>query len=121
MKNKKNSFLPIVPTTQPVKVETYAGKHTARVTKIFKQPDGSTVKATRKINKDGSISDKIEHKHMWKVDSEHLNLCQIFNFLIFFIYSIVFWVARVQWYLVKVNSNEINLAEFSYVLNNQWG
>ena len=45
-------------------VETYGGKQTARVTKIFKQSDGSTVKATKKINKDGSITDKIEHRHM---------------------------------------------------------
>lgn len=64
MKNKKNNSLPIIPITQPDKTETYGGKHTARVTKVFKQSDGSIIKATRKINKDGSISDKIEHKHM---------------------------------------------------------
>lgn len=61
---KKNNTMPIVPTTKPDKVETYGGKQTARVTKIFKQSGGSTVKATRKINKDGSITDKIEHRHM---------------------------------------------------------
>lgn len=61
---KKSNFLPDIPTTKPNKVETYAGKQTARVTKIFDKPDGSVIKATRKINKDGSISDKIEHRHM---------------------------------------------------------
>lgn len=59
----KNSNLPIVPATKPDKVETYGGKQTARVTKIFKQADGSTIKATKKINKDGTVSDKIEHRH----------------------------------------------------------
>ena len=39
---KKNNTMPIVPTTKPDKVETYGGKQTARVTKIFKQSDGST-------------------------------------------------------------------------------
>lgn len=48
---------------KPDKVETYGGKQTARVTKIFNNPDGSSYKATRKINKDGSITDKIEHRH----------------------------------------------------------
>ena len=47
----------------PDKTETFAGKCTARVSKIFKQSDGSIVKLTRKINKDGSITDKIEHRH----------------------------------------------------------
>ena len=47
----------------PDKTETFAGKWTARVSKIFKQSDGSIVKLTRKINKDGSITDKIEHRH----------------------------------------------------------
>ena len=61
---KKGNFSLDIPTTKPNKVETYAGKHTARVTKSFDQPDGSVIKATRKINKDGSISDKIEHRHM---------------------------------------------------------
>lgn len=61
---RKNNSLPTVPTTKPDKVETFAGKQTARVTKIYNQSDGSTIKATRKINKDGSISDKIEHRHM---------------------------------------------------------
>ena len=61
---KKNNTMPIVPTTKPDKVETYGGKQTARVTKIFKQTAGCTDKATIKINKDGSITDKIEHRHM---------------------------------------------------------
>lgn len=61
---KKGTFLPKIPKTKPDKVETYAGKGTARVTRIFDQPDGSVIRATRKINKDGSVSDKIEHRHM---------------------------------------------------------
>lgn len=64
MKEKKHNLLPAMPKTKPDKVETYGGKETARVTKTFSQSDGSKVKATRKINKDGSISDKIEWKHM---------------------------------------------------------
>lgn len=60
---KKNNNLPVSPNTTPDKTETFAGKWTARVSKIFNQPDGSTVKLTRKINKDGSITDKIEHRH----------------------------------------------------------
>lgn len=64
MKDKKNSLMQVVPTNKPDKIETYGGKVTARVTKIYEQSDGSTIKATRKINKDGSISDKIEYKHM---------------------------------------------------------
>ncbi|WP_139193337.1 hypothetical protein [Angelakisella massiliensis] len=55
--------LPTLPGNDPIKTETWAGKHTARVTKTFEQPDGSTIRATRKINKDGSISDKVEHRH----------------------------------------------------------
>lgn len=51
---------------EPDKVETFAGKETARVTKIYNQSDGSVVKVTRKINKDGSISDKIEYRHQEK-------------------------------------------------------
>ncbi len=50
-------------TTKPDKVETFAGKQTVRVTRTYNQSDGSVVKATRKINKDGSISDKIEHRY----------------------------------------------------------
>lgn len=57
-----NNFRKIVKKTAD-KVETYAGKETARVSKSYNQPDGSIVKVTRKINKDGSISDKIEHRH----------------------------------------------------------
>ncbi len=60
---KRNSSFPITPTTKPNRVETFAGKQTARVTKTYEQPDGSIVKTTRKINKDGSISDKIEHRY----------------------------------------------------------
>ena len=60
---KKNNNLPALPKLSPDKTETYAGKWTARVTQIFNQPDGSIVKKTRKINKDGSITDKIEHRH----------------------------------------------------------
>ncbi len=53
----------IIPTKKPDKVETYAGKQTACVTKLFKQSDDSIIKATKKINKDGSISDKLEHRY----------------------------------------------------------
>ncbi len=66
---KESSNLPAVFSSatelsvDSVKTETYAGKETARVTKIFEQEDGSILKATRKINKDGSISDKMEHRH----------------------------------------------------------
>ena len=48
---------------QPDKTETYAGKHTARVTKIYNDPDGTQYKATKKINKDGSITEKVERRH----------------------------------------------------------
>ena len=49
----------------PNKAETFAGKWTARVTvtKAFNQPDGSIVKVTRRIDKDGIITDKVEHRH----------------------------------------------------------
>ena len=60
---KQKTKLPTLPAKSPDKTETWAGKHTARVTQTFKQPDGSTVRATRKINKDGSITDKVEHRH----------------------------------------------------------
>ena len=60
---KKNNNLPALPKMNPDKTETFAGKWTARVTQTFSQPDGSTIKKTRKINKDGSITDKIEHRH----------------------------------------------------------
>lgn len=60
---KQNNALSISPTAKPDKVETFAGKQTARITKSYNQEDGSVIKATRKINKDGSISDKIEHRH----------------------------------------------------------
>ena len=58
----KNS-LPSRPGRKPDKTETYGGKYTARVTKIYKNNDGSELRATRKINKDGSITDKLEHRH----------------------------------------------------------
>lgn len=61
-KSKKNNSLSISPANKPDKVVTYAGKETARVTKIYNKDDG-VYKATRKINKDGSITDKIEHRH----------------------------------------------------------
>ena len=54
---KKNNNLPVFPNTNPDRTETFAGKWTARVSKIFNQPDGSTIKLTRKINKDGSITE----------------------------------------------------------------
>lgn len=60
---KKNVSLPSFPERQPDKTETYAGKHTARVTKVYNNADGSQYRATRKINKDGSITDKLEHRH----------------------------------------------------------
>ena len=60
---RQNNNLPTFSGMTPDKTETFAGKWTARVTTITNQPDGSIVKATRKINKDGSITDKIEHRH----------------------------------------------------------
>lgn len=60
---KKLKSLPSIATATSYKRETFAGKQTARVTDSYVQPDGSTVILTRKINKDGSISDKIEHRH----------------------------------------------------------
>lgn len=60
---KIDSVLSIPETTKPDKVETFKGKHTARVTQSFKQQSGSVVKVTRKINKDLTISDKIEYRH----------------------------------------------------------
>ena len=60
---KQNGKLSTITSKNPDRTETWAGKQTARVTKIFDQPDGSTIKTTRKINKDGSITDKIEHRH----------------------------------------------------------
>ncbi len=60
---RQNNNLPAFSGMTADKTETFAGKWTARVTTITNQPDGSIVKATRKINKDGSITDKIEHRH----------------------------------------------------------
>lgn len=60
---KRDNQLPNFADRKPDKVDTYAGKSTARVSKIYNDPDGSTWKLTRKINKDGSISDKVEHRH----------------------------------------------------------
>ena len=66
-KNNQLSVLsgnaPAIIKKKPDKTETYAGKHTARVTHSYDQQDGSQVKVTKKINKDGSISDKIERRH----------------------------------------------------------
>lgn len=59
---ESNSF-PMQQANEPDKVETFAGKYTARVTKTYSQPDGTVVKATKKINKDGSVSDKLEYRH----------------------------------------------------------
>ena len=58
----KGGGLPDVPKRKPDKIEIYAGKHTARKTETYKQPDGSEVKATVKINKDNSVSKKIEYR-----------------------------------------------------------
>lgn len=54
--------LTTISAKNPNKIETWAGKRTARVTKVFYLPDGSTVKATKKINIDGSITEKIERR-----------------------------------------------------------
>ena len=48
---------------KPDKIETWAGKYTARVSRSFNQPDGSVIKQTRRFNKDGSITDKVEVRH----------------------------------------------------------
>lgn len=60
---KRKNKIPAITSVKPDKVETFAGKTTARITQRFMQPDGSEVKLTRKINKDLSISDIIEHRH----------------------------------------------------------
>lgn len=60
---KKDNSVSNLPQRKPDKTETYAGKHTARVTRIYNNDDGTEYKATRKINKDGSITDKVEHRH----------------------------------------------------------
>mgnify|MGYP001059706652 CR=1 FL=1 len=60
---KKGLLALIQSTAKPSKRETFGGKTTARVTDFFPQPDGSVFKRTRKINKDLSISDIIEHRH----------------------------------------------------------
>ena len=59
---KLNDF-PAISSLKPNRTETYAGKHTARVTITYDQPDGSKIKATKKINKDGTITDKLERRH----------------------------------------------------------
>lgn len=51
-----------VPKKQADKIQTYAGKTTARVTKTYRNVDGTTIKATIKINKDGTITEKIERR-----------------------------------------------------------
>lgn len=60
---KKNNALPNISGRQPDRTVTYGGKCTARVTKEFDNDDGSQYRVTRKINKDGSITDKIEYRH----------------------------------------------------------
>ncbi len=60
---KKDNSIAGISGRKPDKTETYAGKHTARVTQIYNNEDGSVYRKTRKINKDGSISDKLEHRH----------------------------------------------------------
>lgn len=60
---KRKNKIPAISTVKPDKVETFAGKTTARVTQHFMQPDGSELKITRRINKDLSTSDIIEHRH----------------------------------------------------------
>lgn len=60
---KQNGNSPTLPKREPDHTETWAGKHTARVTHVYNQPDGSTVRATKKINKDGSITDKLERRY----------------------------------------------------------
>ena len=57
-----NKLIPNISGRNPDKTETYAGKRTARVTQTYENIDGSTVKATVKINKDGSITKKIEQR-----------------------------------------------------------
>ena len=59
----KNSFLQLISNRNPDRTITHAGKHTARVTKVYKLAINSIVKVTRRVNKDGSISDIIEHRH----------------------------------------------------------
>ena len=51
---KQNSNLPAFPRITPDKTETFAGKWTARVTKIFNQPDGSILKRPEKSTKMGA-------------------------------------------------------------------
>ena len=60
---KTNNDISILNLGAPDKVETWAGKYTARITKIFEQPDDSVIKLTRKINKDGSLTDKMERRY----------------------------------------------------------
>ena len=43
-------------------IATYAGKFTARVTKAFKDSDGTLWKFSLRINKDGSVSRIIEQR-----------------------------------------------------------
>lgn len=60
---KRDNSTSNLPQRKPDKTETYAGKYTARVTQVFNNDDGSEYRKTRKINKDGSITDKVEHRH----------------------------------------------------------
>lgn len=59
---KQNSIFPAVNSNTPDKIDTYAGKYTARRTDTYNQADGSVIKTTQKINKDGSISQKVEKR-----------------------------------------------------------
>ena len=60
---KQDIVVSVPKTSNPDKTETWAGKYTARVTQSYNQPDGSIIKKTRRINKDGSITDKVERRH----------------------------------------------------------
>lgn len=59
----KNDFLPGKSGRQPDKIETHAGKYTARVTKTYNNDDGSQYKVTKRLNKDLSVTDKVEYRH----------------------------------------------------------
>lgn len=59
-----NSGLPNTPERKPDRIETYSGKKSVRLTKVFKNEDGSETRLTRKINQDFSITDKVEYRHL---------------------------------------------------------
>lgn len=61
---EKNNFLSLIQSTEKSgKMKTFVGKTTERDTGIFPRSYGSLYKITRRINKDFSISDIIEHRH----------------------------------------------------------